>query len=1002
MRINDLLLESTHPLFESVLPSYHPTVRMGEDLARSLMEAQLTAQQVQALFAQVQQQVDAGGGNRTIAGKGVDVAKKIKAIYDYAKKVTLDTGLVKGFESGYDKVAAELKEKTGGDAGVMRYIQKYRDFAKKHPGVQKAVYATLVLAVGVAGYVGMGPAFLVLKPAIIGVMKFTDKLLQGEGFVSSAVSGLETYSIASIAQSIGAGVKTLFGGGIPTEIPKPIGGGAGAVAATDAGPGAGGAATEPTARTSKLVNRPDDFGPTRGSSGDSMIDQQQNPMRVRNRIANAYAEKMGLPPGNHHGAKFLGGVPVEIDGKPVPQNLYTKNDLENIQAAKQGAAQMDQSAAAGKALSNPQSTGKLSTGETPAQQSARYAKNDVGNTPGQQATKDALRAGNADAIEKGERANISRKIAQDQAQATTAEPELKGKALAGNAADAVTGSSPTSKGVNVIKKMIAAGEIKTPEDFKAALKTAAQQAGYNSMQAQSGISNIQSALQAELRDAGYGSKVRIIDQDFVDALAKKATGGAAAAAQPTGAATAAGQSPASKAGFEPTGDDDIDHIGQSKVNGKWVNNNDPSIAKQGAKLQGAMDAAGPAKAPVSASISNTTGTDMLDAAQQDPKVKKVLDYLTKDINDKFAKVGSGKLGSEVLQNIQKDLMKQVDTLYPAEAELQMTAGQKKQLVYQLVAKAQDSYIESSPKLSGIVNDTTSKLFDKIGSGAIKTELDLDKFIRSEIIGQNPDLKSTPAITTMLTAKADSLLKNIYSDAMEADPKLTKNPEWKIKAVQQYLSKKESINFYKPALTESQVMEAFRGTAFAPTLLTETQVKRLFQNLEEGPIWDKIKSAGGAVAGAAIKGANAAAGSKLGQAAIKGANVAGQKIATGAENLTNKVTADKLMGAWKKAGSPTDSTAVFEFLKTQGIDENVLRTAFKAANIPVGKAKKPAATPGAATAGGAAGKPGTAGTTPSGVPAISAQYNAVLAQIQKLQPADKQKLVALLQQELATA
>jgi len=859
MRINDLLLESTHPLFESVLPSYHPTVRMGEDLARSLMEAQLTAQQVQALFAQVQQQVDAGGGNRTIAGKGVDVAKKIKAIYDYAKKVTLDTGLVKGFESGYDKVAAELKEKTGGDAGVMRYIQKYRDFAKEHPGVQKAVYATLVLAVGVAGYVGMGPAFLVLKPAIIGVMKFTDKLLQGEGFVSSAVSGLETYSIASIAQSIGAGVKTLFGGGIPTEIPKPIGGGAVAGAATDAG------------------------GPGTGGSAD------------------------------------------------------------------------------------PQGGGKLSTGETPAQQSARYAKNDVGNTPGQQDTKDALRAGNA--------------------------------------ADAVTGSSPTSKGVNVIKKMIAAGEIKTPEDFKAALKTAAQQAGYNSMQAQSGISNIQSALQAELRDAGYGSKVRIIDQDFVDALAKKATGGAAAAAQPTGAATAAGQSPASKAGFEPTGDDDIDHIGQSKVNGKWVNNNDPSIAKQGAKLQGAMDAAGPAKAPASASISNTTGTDMLDAANQDPKVKRVLDYLTKDINDKFNKVGPGKLGSEVLQNIQKDLMKQVDTLYPAEAELQMTAGQKKELVYQLMAKAQDSYIESSPRLSGIVNDTTNKLFDKIGSGAIKTELDLDKFIRNEIIGQNPDLKSQPANITMLTAKADSLLKNIYSDAMEADPKLTKNPEWKIKAIQQYLSKLpkgESINFDRPALTESQVMEAFRGTAFAPTLLTEAQVKRLFQKLEEGPIWDKFKSAGGAVAGAAMKGASAAASSKLGQAAIKGAAAAGQKIATGAGNLTNKVTADKLMGAWKKAGSPTDSKAVFEFLKTQGIDENVLRTAFKAAKIPVGKAKKPAATPGTASAGTATGKPGTAGTTPSGVPAISAQYNAVLAQIQKLPPAEKQKAVKYIQTRLAAA
>ena len=816
MRINDLLLESTHPLFESVLPSYHPTVRLGEDLARTITEAALTADQISQLFQTVQKQVDAGGGNRTAIGKGVDAGKTVAKAYTYLKQLAQDSGPVKGFDSAFDKVAAELKTATGGDAGVMRYIQSYRNFAKAHPVAQKIIYSTLVLGAGIAAYGALGPAGVALKPVIIASMKFTDKLLQGEKFSTAAIAGAEVFAAAEIMSKIGGAVKAMVGGGTPTALPKATGG-AGAVAGADAGPGTGGSA-------------------------------------------------------------------------------------------------------------DPQGGGKLSTGETPAQQSARYAKNDVGNTPGQQATKDALRAGNA--------------------------------------ADAVTGSSPTSKGVNVIKKMIAAGEIKTPEDFKAALKTAAQQAGYNSMQAQSGISNIQSALQAELRDAGYGSKVRIIDQDFVDALAKKATGGAAAAAQPTGAGAAP----------EPKGSE-------------LAAQRDADMRAASAKAE---PAAGPAKAPASASISNTTGTDMLDAAQQDPKVKKVLDYLTKDINDKFAKVGSGKLGSEVLQNIQKDLMKQVDTLYPAEAELQMTPGQKKQLVYQLVAKAQDSYIESSPKLSGIVNDTTSKLFDKIGSGAIKTELDLDKFIRSEIIGQNPDLKSTPAITSMLTAKADSLLKNIYSDAMEADPKLTKDPEWKIKAIQQYLSKKESINFDRPALTESQVMEAFRGTMFHKDTLTEAQVRKLFQQISEGP-WDAIKKAGAAVAG-----------SKFGQAAVKAGGAVAKQIGITAGNMTNKVTADKLMGAWKKAGSPTDSTAVFEFLKTQGIDENILRTAFKAARIPVGKSKKPAATPGAATAGGAAGKPGTAGTTPSGVPAISAQYNAVLAQIQKLPPAEKQKAVKYIQTRLAAA
>ena len=797
MRINDLLLESTHPLFESVLPSYHPTVRLGEDLARTITEAALTADQISQLFQTVQKQVDAGGGNRTAIGKGVDAGKTVAKAYTYLKQLAQDSGPVKGFDSAFDKVAAELKTATGGDAGVMRYIQSYRNFAKAHPVAQKIIYSTLVLGAGIAAYGALGPAGVALKPVIIASMKFTDKLLQGEKFSTAAIAGAEVFAAAEIMSKIGGAVKAMVGGGTPTALPKATGG-AGAVAGADA-------------------------------------------------------------------------------ATPAP-------------------------------------------GGAPA------------GTPGAQPTG-----------------------------AATAEPA----APKAGAADAVTGSSPTSKGVNVIKKMIAAGEIKTPEDFKAALKTAAQQAGYNSMQAQSGISNIQSALQAELRDAGYGSKVRIIDQDFVDALAKKATGGAAAAAQPAGAGAAP----------EPKGSE--------------------LAAQRDADMRAASAKAEPTNATLPKKdfslASNAIGGDIFDAVKDDPKARGVIDYLTKDLDAKFSKIASGKLGSDVLQNIQKDLLKQVNSLYPDDAELVLNAQQKKELVYQLMARAQDSFVSSSPRLSSIVSDTTSNLFDKISSGNIKTEIELDKFIRNEIVNQNPDLKNQPGVITILHQKSDSILKSIYSDALDVDPKITKDPNWKVKAIQQYLSKKESINFDRPALTESQVMEAFRGTAFAPSLLTEAQVRKLFQHISEGP-WDAIKKAGSAVAG-----------SKFGQAAVKASGAVAKQIGITAGNMTNKVTADKLMGAWKKAGSPTDSTAVFEFLKTQGIDENILRTAFKAARIPVGRAKKPAATPGAATAGSAVtGKPGTAGTTPSGVPAISAQYNAVLAQIQKLPPAEKQKAVKYIQTRLAAA
>ena len=57
-----MLLEATHPLFETVLPSYHPAVRLGENLARTLTEAALTADQIAQLFSQVEKDVSANPG----------------------------------------------------------------------------------------------------------------------------------------------------------------------------------------------------------------------------------------------------------------------------------------------------------------------------------------------------------------------------------------------------------------------------------------------------------------------------------------------------------------------------------------------------------------------------------------------------------------------------------------------------------------------------------------------------------------------------------------------------------------------------------------------------------------------------------------------------------------------------------------------------------------------------------------------------------------------------
>ena len=527
-----MLLEATHPLFETVLPSYHPIVRMGEDLARTLTEAALTADQIAQLFAQVEKDVSAKGGNRTLLGKGVDAAKFVKKCYDWTKDLAEKGGKVVGFEKAYDKVAQELKNASGGDTGaVMRYIEKYRSYAKENPLAQKAIYGAIVLAAGVAGSISMGPAYIVLKPAVLGVLKFVDSLIKGEVITKSAIAGGEAFLAVNIAQGAVSALRDIFSGGIPTPPNIPAAG-----AATDA------------------------------------------------------------------------------------------------------------------------------------------------------------------------------------------------------AADAATGTLSVRKaaqlGLKQLKELVASGDIKDYQSYKYAL----------------------------------------------------------------------------------------DNISQE-------------------------------------------------------------------------------LRSQISPGAEKGLR-----LFPLDGQIEKLMGS-----------------EAAEASGGSIGGGTANI--------------LKKFI--EINGGTPDEQSFAA--------------------GEAD---------RLKMLRQ-MGNRESIDFDSTALTESQVMEAFRGTMFHEDTLTEAQVRKLFQQISEGP-WGALQQVGGKIAQAAKQAGTAVAGSRAGQATAKATgSIINQLVKTG-KNLANNVTADKLMSAWKTAGSKTDSNDIYEFLKSQGIDETILQAAFKAAGIKLTAAK------------------------------VSPAYKKVRSIVSKLSPEDKQKFIQHLQ------
>lgn len=138
-------------------------------------------------------------------------------------------------------------------------------------------------------------------------------------------------------------------------------------------------------------------------------------------------------------------------------------------------------------------------------------------------------------------------------------------------------------------------------------------------------------------------------------------------------------------------------------------------------------------------------------------------------------------------------------------------------------------------------------------------------------------------------------------------------------------------------------------------------------LTEGPM-DAIKKGAAATAGA-IK---------------KGASAVGAKAAKVGKNMTTKVTADKLNKAWIKAGKPTDSDAIANILRQQGVSDQVLAPVYKqmGAKLPAApKAVAPGAAPGQTAAPGA--KPAASTTM---------DFKGIQQAVTKLSPQDAKALV----------
>ena len=138
----------------------------------------------------------------------------------------------------------------------MRYVQKYRDFAKKHPVAQSFIYSALIAAAGISG-AGLGGA------AALGLFKMVDKLLQGEKFSSAAYQGAKTGAMAYGASKIGDAIRGAKAGDVPA-------GGSGATDAAGQAAVEKGLAADQAFQDSMLNKFPPDQGYTFSASGKAL------------------------------------------------------------------------------------------------------------------------------------------------------------------------------------------------------------------------------------------------------------------------------------------------------------------------------------------------------------------------------------------------------------------------------------------------------------------------------------------------------------------------------------------------------------------------------------------------------------------------------------------------------------------------------------------------------------------------------------------------------------
>jgi hypothetical protein len=175
---------------------------------RPLIEASLSRQQISGIFKQLEQEAIAGGNNRSLAGKGVDTAKKVNSIIDKVGGWMQDTTPVKAFDQKFEQLKLNIGQKF---PELEKNLSGIGAWAKTNPGKTAAIIGVLTAIAALAG----GP----IGGAIAGqILRGSSELLKGNKLSTAVGKGAKSAAIGAIAGVVGDGIKNAAEAMFPAEV----------------------------------------------------------------------------------------------------------------------------------------------------------------------------------------------------------------------------------------------------------------------------------------------------------------------------------------------------------------------------------------------------------------------------------------------------------------------------------------------------------------------------------------------------------------------------------------------------------------------------------------------------------------------------------------------------------------------------------------------------------------------------------------------------------------